>query len=79
MYSVHPCDAGLYCENSPDIVEEAGRILGMPMDTVFNLLLPDGNPDELAPPFPGQHCLSSSLMFAASDLHSSPPAALPSL
>lgn len=47
------CCAGLYCENSRQIVEEAGRILSMPLDTVFNLQLPDGNPDELAPPFPG--------------------------
>jgi len=46
---------GLFCENAPGIVEEAGRILGMSLDTVFNLQLPDGNPDELASPFPGKH------------------------
>ena len=44
---------GLYCETAPGIVEDAGRILGVPLDTVFNLQLPEGNPDELAPPFPG--------------------------
>ena len=52
-YALGPC-AGLYGENSPDIVEQAGRILGLPLDTVFTLQLPEGNPDELAPPFPGQ-------------------------
>lgn len=44
---------GLFCENGPGIVQDAGRILGMPLDTVFNLQSPDGNPDELTPPFPG--------------------------
>lgn len=51
--------AGLYGENSPDIVEQAGRILGLPLDTVFNLQLPEGNPDELASPFPGQPSVSA--------------------
>ena len=44
---------GLFCENGPGIVQDAGRILGMPLDTVFNLQLPDGNPNELTPPFTG--------------------------
>ena len=45
---------GLYCENAPGIVEDAGRILGMHLDTVLNLQLPEGNPHELAQPFPGK-------------------------
>lgn len=49
--------AGLYGENAFDIVGQAGRILGLPLDTVFNLQLPEGNPDELALPFPGQPLL----------------------
>ncbi|DBA86516.1 TPA: hypothetical protein ACH3X2_005492 [Trebouxia sp. C0005] len=52
---------GLFCENGPGIVEDAGRILGMPLDTVFNLQLPDGNPNELMPPFPGPVSLRSAL------------------
>ena len=44
---------GLFCENAPGIVEEAARILGIPLDTIFSLQLPEGNPDELALPFPG--------------------------
>lgn len=52
---------GLFCENAPGIVEEAGRILGMPLDTVFNLQLPDGNPEELTQPFPGPVSLRSAL------------------
>ncbi len=47
---------GLFCENGPGIVQDAGRILGMPLDMVFNLELPDGNPNELTPPFPGTVC-----------------------
>lgn len=46
---------GLCCDNAPGIVEEAGRILGVPLDTVFSLQIPDGNPDELAAPFPGTY------------------------
>ena len=45
---------GLLCENGPGIVAEAGRILGIPLDTVFSLQLPEGNPHELTPPFPGE-------------------------
>lgn len=50
--------AGLYGENSPDIVAQAGNILGLPLETIFNLQLPEGNPDELASPFPGWPSLS---------------------
>ena len=53
------CASGLYCENSPQIVEDAGRILGLSLNTVFTLQLPAGNPDELAPPFPGQSAFST--------------------
>ncbi|KAL3141440.1 hypothetical protein ABBQ32_005008 [Trebouxia sp. C0010 RCD-2024] len=52
---------GLYGENSPDIVAQAGRILDLPLDTVFTLQLPEGNPDELAPPFPGPVSLRTAL------------------
>lgn len=45
---------GLLCENGQGIVEAAGHILGIPLDTVFSLQLPDGNPHELAQPFPGK-------------------------
>lgn len=44
---------GLLCQNPPGIIEEAGRILGIPLDTIFSFQLPDGNPHELAQPFPG--------------------------
>lgn len=44
---------GLLCENGPGIIEEAGRILGIPLDTIFSLQLPEGNPHELALPFTG--------------------------
>lgn len=63
MYGLY---AGLYGENSPDIVEQAGRILGLPLDAVFNLQLPEGNPDELATPFPGQPSISACTVASES-------------
>lgn len=62
---VEGVSAGLYGENSPDIVEQAGRILGLPLDTVFTLQLPEGNPDELAPPFPGQFYSNNPMLSSA--------------
>lgn len=56
---------GLFCENAPAVVEEAARILGMPLDTVFSLQLPEGNSDELAQPFPGVATPPNSLIEAA--------------
>lgn len=52
---------GLLCENGPGIIEEAGRILGIPLTTIFSLQLPEGNPHELALPFPGTTPVSRCL------------------
>ena len=52
---------GLLCENGPGIVQEASRILGIPLDTVFSLQLPEGNPHELALPFPGTASIARCL------------------
>jgi hypothetical protein len=37
-------------ENGPDVVERAARALGFPLDTVFRLRVPEGNPHQLAAP-----------------------------
>ncbi len=46
-----PCaQVGVSPENGPDVVERAARALGFPLDTVFRLRVPDGNPHQLAAP-----------------------------
>lgn len=58
-------------ENCPEIVEEAGACLGVSLDTMFTLSLPEGNPDELLPPFAGPISLRCALSKYA-DLTNAP-------
>ena len=46
---------GIFVENSAAAVAEAAQLLGMPLDTVFSLRVPDGNSDHLSAPFTGKH------------------------
>jgi len=48
-------------ENGPETVAAAAATLGLPLDTVFQLRLPPGNPQQLSLPFPGAHCSSGML------------------
>lgn len=43
----------VFPENSGETVAAAAAALGQPLDTVFSLRLPPGNPQQLSPPFPG--------------------------
>jgi len=49
-------------ENCTEIVNEAAECLGLSLDTVFSLSLPEGNPEELPPPFTGPISLRAALM-----------------
>ena len=55
---------GVYTENSDAVVQQAAALLGLPLDTVFSLSLPEGNPHQLAVPQAGgqgrdaAHCLA---------------------
>ncbi len=68
-------------ENGPEIVEAAAAALGLPLETVFDLRLPPGNPQQLSPPFPGTECHSLHTgttrrsLSAACSCHSWPSAA----
>jgi hypothetical protein len=44
----------VFPENAEETVTAAAAALGVPLDTVFALRLPPGNPQQLSPPFPGQ-------------------------
>ena len=44
---------GILPNNDPALVEEAAALLGQPLDTVFNLAVPVGNPNDLSTPFKG--------------------------
>eukprot|EP00210_Caulerpa_lentillifera_P001863 g1792.t1 len=48
-------------DNSAEIVEEAAAVLGLPLDSVFNLEMPQGNPYNLEAPFPGPITVKSAL------------------
>lgn len=48
-------------ENGPETVAAAAAMLGLPLDTVFQLRLPPGNPQQLSLPFPGAHFSSGML------------------
>ena len=44
---------GILPSNDAALVEEAARLLGVPLSTVFSLSVPEGNPGDLKPAFVG--------------------------
>lgn len=48
-------------ENCSEIVEAAGASLGVSLDTVFSLEIPESNPQDLEAPFPGPVTLRNAL------------------
>ena len=46
----------LFAQNGPAVVEEVGRRLGVPLETLITLRVPEGSTQgKLSAPFPGQH------------------------
>ena len=43
----------MYAENSASTVAAAAECLDVPLDAVFTLALPDGDTQQLSPPFQG--------------------------
>ena len=56
-------------ENSAETVVAAAAALGVPLDTVFTLHLPPGNPQQLSPPFPGAAVAQKQLRESRLGLH----------
>lgn len=52
---------GIHTANPPEAVEEAARLLGLPLDTVFSLEASDSSSPDIDNPFPGQSCLAATL------------------
>jgi NADPH-ferrihemoprotein reductase len=48
-------------DNGPEIVEEAAKALGLPLESIFTLEVPSGNPFNLERPFPGPISVRSAL------------------
>jgi len=63
---------GLYARNSSEVVADAARCLGLPLETMFSLHTDgEGANGELDPPFPSPISLATALAYFA-DLLSSP-------
>lgn len=45
---------GILPENEAEVVSQAAECLGLPLDAVFSLQLPPGNPHQLSLPFSGR-------------------------
>lgn len=67
----HGDHVGVYSQNSDRAVELAAFVLGLPLDTVFSLQIPQGANDQLHEPFPTPTTLKTALAYFA-DLFSSP-------
>jgi NADPH-ferrihemoprotein reductase len=61
----------VYINNSQEDVEEAAKLLGVPLDTIFSLHVLGAGCGSLPPPFPGPLTLNSALSKYA-DLLNSP-------
>ncbi|KAK9811910.1 hypothetical protein WJX72_012296 [[Myrmecia] bisecta] len=56
---------GIHAQNSAAVVEQMADLLGLPLDTVFRLTVPEGNPGELSTPFAGPTTLRTALAWHA--------------
>ena len=52
---------GILPENEEEVIEQAAACLGLPLDTVFSLHLPAGNPHQLSLPFSGKASTDTTL------------------
>ena len=61
----HGDHVAVFASNSDDTVDEASRLLGLDPELVFELNLPDGNPERLSTPLPCPTTLRTALRMHA--------------
>ena len=59
---------GILTSNCSEVVDEAAQLLGLPLDTVFSLSLPEGNAHQLSLPFPGELTFAVRLVCTCADV-----------